>query len=40
MVASVRYGEQTRMAGMWWKPTLNGGAFSGPEWLFLAGCTQ
>ena len=21
MLASVRYGEQTRMAGMWWEPT-------------------
>jgi hypothetical protein len=21
MFASVRYGEETRMAGMWWKPT-------------------
>ena len=23
-------------SALWWEPTLNGGAFLGPEWLFLA----
>lgn len=40
MLAGVRYGEQTRVAGIWWKPALNDGAFSGPEWLFLAAKSQ